>query len=85
MNNDQINPKRRKTDMMPYEMEQGNLEAHIIADMLRIEGLTNEVREFKTEVRKRLDKLEGWIIGIVGVSVTTMLATIGSIVFKVVL
>jgi hypothetical protein len=66
-------------------LETGNLEAHIIADMLRIESITTELRDFKEDTKKRLDKLEGWIIAIVGVTVSTLIATLGGIVFKVML
>ena len=44
-------------------LESGNLEAHIIADMLRIE----------------LNKLENWIIGIVVITVTTLLSVLSAI------
>lgn len=65
-------------------MEAGNVEAHIIADMLRIENITTEVREFKQYTKERLDKLESWIIAIVGVTVTTLLATLGSLLYRVI-
>lgn len=74
--------RRRQSDKY---LETGNLEAHIIADMLRIESITTELRDFKEDTKKRLDKLEGWIIAIVGVTVSTLIATLGGIVFKVVL
>ena len=61
----------------------GNVEAHIIADMLRIESITTELREFKEDTKKRLDKLEGWIVAIVGLTVTTLLATLGGLIFRV--
>lgn len=61
----------------------GNLEAHIIADMLRIESITAELREFKTDTKKRLDKIEGWVIAIVGTTVTTLIATVVSLALKV--
>lgn len=64
-------------------IDTGNLEAHIIADMLRIESITTELREFKDDTKKRFDKLESWIVAIVGVTVTTLIATLGSIMFKV--
>lgn len=73
--------QRRRTDTM--YTESGNLEAHIIADMLRIESITTEVREFKNDTKKRLDKLEGWIVAIIGVTVTTLLATVGGLIFRV--
>ena len=62
----------------------GNLEAHIIADMLRIENITTELREFKTDTKDRLNKLENWIIAIVGVTVTTLLAVLSAIVINAV-
>jgi hypothetical protein len=60
-------------------LETGNLEAHIIADMLRIENITTELRDFKQGTEKRLDKLEGWIVGIVGITVTTLLSVLVAI------
>jgi hypothetical protein len=60
----------------------GNLEAHIIADMLRIENITTELREFKLDTKERLNKLEGWIIGIVGITITTLLSVITTIVVQ---
>lgn len=54
----------------------GNVEAHIIADMLRIENIANEVRDFKEIVKERLDRLENWIVGIVGITVTSLVAVL---------
>ena len=34
-------------------LETGNLEAHIIADMLRIENITTELNEFKIDTKER--------------------------------
>ena len=58
----------------------GNIEAHIIADMLRIEAITTEVREFKEDTKQRLNRIEGWVIAIVGVTITTLLGTIAVLV-----
>lgn len=77
---DKQNDLERKAQIY---MESGNVEAHIIADMLRIENITTEVREFKQYTKERMDKLESWIIGIVGVTVTTLLATVGSLLFRI--
>jgi hypothetical protein len=63
-------------------LESGNLEAHIIADMLRIENITTELKEFKTETKERLNKLENWIIGIVAITVTTLLSVLSAIVIN---
>ena len=61
-----------------------NLEAHIIADMLRIESITAELREFKEDTKSRLNKIEGWVIAIVGTTVTTLIATVASLIIKMV-
>lgn len=58
----------------------GNIEAHIIADMLRIEAITTELREFKVDTKQRLNKMEGWVIAIIGVTVTTLLGTVAILV-----
>ena len=76
------NTDPQRADRLKYS-ESGNLEAHIIADMLRIESITTELREFKNDTKKRLDKLEGWIVAIIGVTVTTLLATVGGLIFRV--
>ena len=73
----QIDPQQ------PYS-QSGNLEAHLIADMLRIEGITVELREFKLDTKKRFDKIEGWIIAIVSITVTTLIATVGGLLLKVI-
>ena len=54
--------------------ESNNLEAHIIADMFRIESITTEVREFKQDTKVRLNKIENWLVAIVGTTFTTMVA-----------
>ncbi len=64
-------------------LETGNLEAHILADMLRIEGITTELRDFKQGTEKRLDKLENWIIGIVALTATTLLSVVTALLIKV--
>lgn len=79
-------PKKVNPEIKPEQkyLEDGNLEAHIIADMLRIENITTELREFKEDTKQRLNKLEGWIVAIVGVTVTTLLATIGGLVMRLI-
>ncbi len=72
--------KKETKDKPDVYLETGNLEAHIIADMLRIENITTELRDFKQGTEKRLDKLENWIVGIVGITVTTLLSVVVAIV-----
>jgi hypothetical protein len=76
-------PRKSKPEkeIKPY-VEQGNIEAHIIADMLRIESITAELREFKEVTKSRLDKLENWIIAIVGMSFTTLVSIVIGVVLK---
>jgi hypothetical protein len=76
-------PKKIEPNQKQELYTQGNLEAHIIADMLRIESITAEVREFKEDTKERLNKLENWIVAIVGLTVTTLIATVGGLVFRV--
>ena len=56
--------------------ESNNLEAHIIADMLRIDSITTELREFKEDTKHRLNKIENWLVAIVGTSFTTLIAIV---------
>ena len=77
-------PKKNKPELTPKPyVESGNIEAHIIADMLRIESITAELREFKETTKSRLDKLESWIFAIVGLTVTTLISTVVGLVLKV--
>ena len=70
-------------ELKPY-VEKGNIEAHIIADMLRIESITAELREFKETTKSRLDKLESWIIAIVGLTFTTLVTTVVGLLMKLI-
>jgi|TARA_B100001093_G_C26650264_1_gene937144 hypothetical protein len=77
-------PKKIKPELTPKPyVESGNIEAHIIADMLRIESITAELREFKETTKGRLDKLESWIIAIVGLTFTTLMTTVVGLLMKV--
>ena len=51
--------------------------------MLRIESITAELREFKETTKGRLDKLESWIIAIVGLTFTTLVTTVVGLLMKV--
>ena len=78
-------PKKTKPELTPKPyVESGNIEAHIIADMLRIESITAELREFKETTKGRLDKLESWIIAIVGLTFTSLVSIIIGIVINLI-
>jgi len=71
---------KEQAETKPVEQQvyanKDNLEAHIIADMLRIESITTELREFKDDTKQRLNKLENWLVAIVGTSFTTLVAVL---------
>ena len=77
-------PRIKPESILEPIVDVKNMEAHIIADMLRIEALTTELREFKNDTKKRFDKIESWLIGIVATTVTTLIATLGSVIFKLI-
>ena len=78
-------PKKPQPDKMPKPyIEDGKIEAHIIADMLRIESITAEIREFKETTKSRLDKLENWIISIVAITVTSLISTVITLVMRLI-
>ena len=64
------------------DLYSGNIEAHIIADMLRIESITTELREFKDDTKKRFDKIEGWLVGIVAISFTSLIGIAGTLLYR---
>ena len=77
-----------------HELYRGNVEAHLIADMLRIESLSTEVATTKEMLidridrlakahEKRLDKMEKWIIAMVASSFMSLLGVV-TMLFKVV-
>lgn len=78
-------PKKPQTSIEQkpaHEPYTGNIEAHIIADMLRIESITTELREFKDDTKKRFDKIEGWLVGIVAISFTSLIGIAGSLLYR---
>lgn len=76
-------PKKTELEPKPApDAYTGNIEAHIIADMLRIESITTELREFKTDTKKRFDKIEGWLVGIVALSFTSLIGIMGSLLYR---
>ena len=77
-------PNKNEPEKMPKPyVQSGDIEAHIIADMLRIESITAELKEFKEVTRERLNKLEGWIIAIVGLTFTTLMTTVVGLLMKI--
>jgi len=80
--NKKLDPQQQPIEAEVYA-NKDNLEAHIIADMLRIESITTELREFKEDTKVRLNKLENWLVAIVGTSFTTLVAVLIGLVVNV--
>jgi|TARA_B000000557_G_C20764397_1_gene438824 hypothetical protein len=76
-------PEQKIEQQKQVYAESNNLEAHIIADMLRIESITTELREFKEDTKHRLNKMENWLVAIVGTSFTTLIAIVVSLLVNV--
>ena len=58
------------------------LKTQVIADMLRIEQVTSEIKEFKTEVKAHFSKIENWLVGIMAGVFATMSSLIIALIFK---
>lgn len=56
----------------------------ILTDMLRIDQLSQEVKDLKLEVKSRFDKVETWLIGILGGVFTTLIAIVVALLVRVV-
>jgi len=52
------------------------LTTQILTDMLRIDQLSQDVKSLKIETKQRFDKVENWLIGIMGGVFTTLLAIV---------
>ena len=76
-------PEHKLEQQKQVYADSNNLEAHIIADMLRIESITTELREFKEDTKHRLNKMENWLVAIVGTSFTTLIAIVVSLLVNV--
>lgn len=79
-----ILPEEAITELDRATGYSGNIEAHIIADMLRIESITTELREFKTDTKKRFDKIEGWLVSIVAITFTSLIGTVGTLIYRMI-
>lgn len=75
----------KKLDSKPAEKLYANepdLKSQVIADMLRIEQVTTEIKEFKVEVKEHFTKIENWLVGIMAGVFATMSSLIIALIFK---
>jgi hypothetical protein len=72
----------KQADIETLWAEQSRLDAHATNVLLRLDMLIDELREFKQDSKQRMNKFETWIVGIVAVTITTLLATTGSLLMR---
>ena len=72
----------KQADIETLYAEQSRLDAHATNVLLRLDMLIDELREFKQDSKQRMNKFETWIVGIVAVTITTLLATTGSLLMR---
>ncbi len=72
----------KQADIQQLYTEQGRLDAHATNVMLRLDMLIEELREFKEDSKARMNKFETWMVGIVAIALTTLLATVGSLLMR---
>jgi len=72
----------KQADIQQLYTEQGRLDAHATNVMLRLDMLIEELREFKQDSKARMNKFETWMVGIVAIALTTLLATVGSLLMR---
>ena len=72
----------KQADIEILWAEQSRIDAHATNVLLRLDMLIDELREFKQDSKQRMNKFETWIVGIVAVTITTLLATTGSLLMR---
>ncbi len=72
----------KQADIETLWAEQTRMDAHATNVLLRLDMLIDELREFKQDSKQRMNKFETWIVGIVVVTITTLLATTGGLLMR---
>ena len=72
----------KQADIQQLYTEQSRLDAHATNVMLRLDMLIEELREFKQDSKARMNKFETWMVCIVAIALTTLLATVGSLLMR---
>lgn len=72
----------KQADIETLWAEQSRLDAHATNVLLRLDMLIDELREFKQDSKQRMNKFETWIVGMVAVTITTLLATTGGLLMR---
>jgi hypothetical protein len=72
----------KQADIETLWAEQTRMDAHATNVLLRLDMLIDELREFKQDSKQRMNKFETWIVGMVAVTITTLLATTGGLLMR---
>lgn len=72
----------KQADIQQLYTEQSRLDAHATNVLLRLDMLIEELREFKQDSKARMNKFETWMVGIVAIALTTLLATVGTLLMR---
>jgi hypothetical protein len=78
--------KRRKSDLnqdlMTRLLETEHMETRVVANILQIENLKDDLEEFKNDVKKRLTRIEGWLMSTLGIILTGVIGVVGTVALK---
>ena len=69
----------KQADIEKLYAETSRLDVHATNVMLRLDMLIDELREFKQDSKQRMNKFETWIVGLVAITITTLLASVGAL------
>ena len=69
----------KQADIQQLYVEQSRMDAHAVNLLLRLDMLVTELREFKKDSKDRMNKFETWIVGIVAITITTLIASVGAL------
>lgn len=72
----------KQADIETLWVEQSRLDAHATNVLLRLDMLIDELREFKKDSKDRMNKFETWIVGMVAITLTSLLATVGGLLMR---
>lgn len=72
----------KQADIQRLYAEQSRLDAHATNVLLRLDMLIDELREFKQDSKQRMNKFETWIVGMVAITLTSLLATVGGLLMR---
>jgi hypothetical protein len=72
----------KQADIQQLYNEQSRLDAHATNVMLRLDMVIEELREFKQDSKDRMNRFETWMVGIVAITITTLLASMGALLMR---